>query len=77
MSGASRRGEAFQEIPWRYCTDGPLKAIFAAARVKVAAGPTVKGRKLPEKAMHRVIGERRDDGRMKYACAIMRRIHLL
>jgi SRSO17 transposase len=37
------RPEAFRTISWRTGTKGPLRAAFAAVRVRVADGPTVAG----------------------------------
>jgi SRSO17 transposase len=58
--------KAFQEISWRDGTGGPLKAKFAAVRVKVAEGPTVEGRKLPGDEVHWLVCEWRTSGEKKY-----------
>jgi hypothetical protein len=64
--------EAFRTPSWRTGTKGPLRAEFAALRVRVADGPVAaRGQHLPgEEAwligVHRPIGER------KYYLAIIR-----
>jgi SRSO17 transposase len=59
------RPEAFRAISWRIGTKGPLKAEFAALRVRVADGPAdARGRHLPgEEAW--LVGERRASGERK------------
>ncbi len=60
------RPEAFRTISWRTGTKGPLKAGFAALRVRVADGPVAAaGQHLPgEEAW--LIGEHRATGERKY-----------
>ena len=56
------RPEAFRAISWRIGTKGPLRAEFAAVRVRVADGPVAaRGRHLPgEEAW--LVGEHRAGG---------------
>jgi SRSO17 transposase len=63
------RPGAFRTIAWRRGTKGPLKAAFAAVRVRVADGPVAAaGRHLPgEEAW--LVGERRATGERKYYLA--------
>jgi SRSO17 transposase len=63
------RPEAFRAISWRTGTKGPLKAAFAAVRVRVADGPVMaRGQHLPgEEAW--LIGEHRGTGERKYYLA--------
>jgi SRSO17 transposase len=60
------RPGAFRTISWRTGTKGPLKAEFAAVRVRVADGPVAAGgRHLPgEEAW--LVGEHRASGERKY-----------
>jgi SRSO17 transposase len=60
------RPAAFRTISWRAGTKGPLKAEFAALRVRVADGPVAAGgRHLPgEEAW--LVGEHRASGERKY-----------
>jgi SRSO17 transposase len=60
------RPEAFRTISWRTGTKGPLKAAFAACRVRVADGPVAAGgQHLPgEEAW--LVGEHRATGERKY-----------
>ena len=60
------RPEAFRAISWRVGTKGPLRAEFAAMRVRVADGPTAaRGRHLPgEEAW--LVGEHRATGERKH-----------
>ncbi|HZX96567.1 MAG TPA: transposase, partial [Myxococcales bacterium] len=60
------RADAFRTISWRKGTKGPLKAAFAALRVRVADGPAATGgQHLPgEEAW--LIGEHRATGERKY-----------
>jgi SRSO17 transposase len=60
------RPDAFRTISWRKGTKGPLKAAFAALRVRVADGPAATGgQHLPgEEAW--LIGEHRATGERKY-----------
>jgi SRSO17 transposase len=60
------RPEAFRAVSWRTGTKGPLKAEFAALRVRVADGPAAaRGRHLPgEEAW--LVGEHRASGERKY-----------
>ena len=63
------RPEAFRTISWRTGTKGPLKAAFAALRVRVADGPAAAGgQHLPgEEAW--LVGEHRATGERKYYLA--------
>src|SRR3712207_5469112 len=61
---------AWQTITWRHGTKGPLKAAFAARRVRVADGPEVRigrraGQHLPGEEVW-LVGERRSGGECKY-----------
>ena len=58
--------EAFRSIAWRTGTKGPLKARFAALRVRVADGPVAaRAQHLPgEEAW--LVGEHRASGERKY-----------
>ncbi len=58
--------EAFEEISWRDGTQGPLRAKFAATRVKVAEGPRVEGRALPGEEVLWLVCEWRSTGEKKY-----------
>src|SRR5690349_13184686 len=60
------RPEAFRAVSWRTGTKGPLRAEFAALRVRVADGPAdARGRHLPgEEAW--LVGEHRASGEKKY-----------
>jgi SRSO17 transposase len=60
------RPEAFRTISWRTGTKGPLKAGFAARRVRVADGPVAaRAQHLPgEEAW--LVGEHRASGERKY-----------
>jgi SRSO17 transposase len=60
------RPAAFRTISWRTGTKGPLRAEFAALRVRVADGPVAAGgRHLPgEEAW--LVGEHRASGERKY-----------
>jgi SRSO17 transposase len=60
------RPEAFRAVSWRAGTKGPLRAEFAALRVRVADGPTAaRGQHLPgEEAW--LVGEHRATGERKY-----------
>src|SRR5215207_1092488 len=58
--------EAFRSISWRTGTKGPLRAAFAARRVRVADGPTAAaGQHLPGDEAW-LIGEHRATGERKY-----------
>jgi SRSO17 transposase len=60
------RPEAFRAISWRVGTKGPLKAEFAAARVRVADGPAdASGRHLPGDEAW-LVGEHRATGEKEY-----------
>jgi SRSO17 transposase len=63
------RPEAFRTISWRVGTKGPLRAEFAALRVRVADGPVAaRAQHLPgEEAW--LVGEHRTDGERKYYLA--------
>ena len=66
MSGADKHPEAFRTISWRTGTKGPLKAEFAALRVRVADGPVAaRGRHLPGEEVW-LVGEHRASGERKY-----------
>src|ERR687889_738302 len=60
------RPDAFRTISWRAGTKGPLRAEFAALRVRVADGPVAAGgQHLPgEEAW--LVGEHRASGERKY-----------
>jgi SRSO17 transposase len=58
--------EAFEEISWREGTQGPLRAKFAATRVKVAEGPRVEGKRLPGEEVLWLVCEWRNTGEKKY-----------
>jgi SRSO17 transposase len=58
--------EAFRTVSWRTGTKGPLKAAFAARRVRVADGPTAAaGQHLPGDEAW-LVGEHRVTGERKY-----------
>jgi len=58
--------EAFRTVSWRTGTKGPLKAEFAARRVRVADGPTAAaGQHLPGDEAW-LVGEHRATGERKY-----------
>jgi SRSO17 transposase len=60
------RPQAFRAVSWRTGTKGPLKAEFAAVRVRVADGPAAAGgRRLPGDEA-RLVGEHRASGEKKY-----------
>jgi SRSO17 transposase len=60
------RPEAFRPVSWRTGTKGPLRAEFAALRVRVADGPVAAGgRHLPGDEAW-LVGERRVSGERKY-----------
>jgi SRSO17 transposase len=60
------RPEAFRTVSWRTGTKGPLRAEFAAVRVRVADGPAdARGRHLPG-AEAWLVGEHRASGERKY-----------
>jgi len=60
------RPAAFRAVSWRTGTKGPLKAEFAALRVRVADGPVAAGgRHLPGEAAW-LVGEHRATGERKY-----------
>jgi SRSO17 transposase len=63
------RPAAFRAISWRTGTKGPLRAEFAAFRVRVADGPaTARAQHLPgEEAW--LVGEHRANGERKYYLA--------
>ncbi|EIM31015.1 IS701 family transposase [Microvirga lotononidis] len=61
---------SWQRITWRRGTKGPLRAKFAAVRVRVADGPTVRlqgrtGQHLPGDEVW-LVGEHRTSGERKY-----------
>ena len=63
------RPEAFRTISWRIGTKGPLKAAFAAVRVRVADGPVATGgQHLPGEEVW-LVGEHRTTGERKYYLA--------
>jgi SRSO17 transposase len=63
-------GERWRTLTWRRGTKGPLKAAFAARRVRVADGPAVRlhGRNNQHMPGEEVwlVGERRPSGERKY-----------
>jgi len=60
------RPEAFRTVSWRIGTKGPLKAEFAALRVRVADGPVAAGgQHLPGDEAW-LVGEHRASGERKY-----------
>jgi SRSO17 transposase len=60
------RPEAFRAVSWRAGTRGPLKAEFAALRVRVADGPAdASGQHLPGDEAW-LVGEHRASGEKKY-----------
>ena len=60
------RPAAFRAVSWRTGTKGPLRAEFAAIRVRVADGPAdARGRHLPGEAAW-LVGEHRASGERKY-----------
>jgi SRSO17 transposase len=66
-------GERWRAVTWRRGTKGPLKAAFAARRVRVADGPAVRlhGRNnqhMPGEESW-LVGERRSSGERKYYLA--------
>jgi SRSO17 transposase len=63
------RPEAFRPISWRTGTKGPLRAEFAARRIRVADGPVAaRAQHLPgEEAW--LVGEHRTSGERKYYLA--------
>jgi SRSO17 transposase len=63
-------GARWQRITWRHGTKGPLRAEFAAVRVRAADGPEVRigrraGQHLPGEEVW-LVGERRSGGECKY-----------
>jgi SRSO17 transposase len=63
-------GVRWRPITWRRGTKGPLRAAFAAVRVRVADGPAVRirgrvGQHLPGDEVW-LVGERRASGEQKY-----------
>ena len=60
------RAEAFRAISWRTGTKGPLRAKFAALRVRVADGPVAaRAQHLPGEEVW-LVGEHRSSGERKY-----------
>jgi SRSO17 transposase len=60
------RPAMFRTLSWRTGSKGPLKAAFAAVRVRVADGPiAAKGQHLPGEELW-LIGEQRASGERKY-----------
>jgi SRSO17 transposase len=63
------RPEAFRAVSWRTGTKGPLKAAFAAIRVRVADGPVMaRAQHLPGEEVW-LVGEHRATGERKYHLA--------
>ncbi len=63
------RPEAFRTLSWRIGTKGPLKAAFAAIRVRVADGSVMaRGQHLPGEQVW-LVGEHRANGERKYYVA--------
>jgi SRSO17 transposase len=60
------RPAAFRAVSWRTGTKGPLKAEFAAVRVRVADGPAVAGGRHLPGAEAWLVGEHRATGERKY-----------
>src|SRR3982751_2991625 len=60
------RPEAFRVVSWRTGTKGPLKAEFAALRVRVADGPAIAGGRHLPGAEAWLVGEHRATGEKKY-----------
>jgi SRSO17 transposase len=60
------RPEAFRTVSWRIGTKGPLKAAFAAVRVRVADGPVVAGAQHLPGDEAWLVGEHRATGERKY-----------
>lgn len=59
--------DAFQEVSWRRGTKGPLKARFAAVRVRMAEGaPIGSGRRAPAEEVLWLVCEWRARGEKKY-----------
>lgn len=63
-------GQPWQELSWRRGTKGPLRAEFAARRVRVADGPAVclhgrNNQHMPGEEVW-LVGERRASGERKY-----------
>ncbi len=64
-------GEAWRAVTWRQGTKGPLRARFAASRVRVADGPAVRlhgraNQHMPGEEVW-LVGERRSSGERKYS----------
>jgi SRSO17 transposase len=62
--------QPWRSITWRHGTKGPLRARFAAVRVRIADGPEVRlqgrtGQHLPGAEVW-LVGERRASGEQKY-----------
>jgi SRSO17 transposase len=60
------RPAAFRAVSWRTGTKGPLKAEFAALRVRVADGPAIAGGRHLPGAEAWLVGEHRASGEKKY-----------
>ena len=60
------RPETFRSISWRTGTKGPLKAEFAARRVRVADGPVAQAASTCPARRRGSIGEHRATGERKY-----------
>jgi len=60
------RPAAFRAVSWRTGTKGPLKAEFAALRVRVADGPAIAGGRHLPRAEAWLVGEHRASGEKKY-----------
>src|SRR5690349_2064256 len=63
------RPAAFRAVSWRTGTKGPLKAEFAALRVRVADGPAIAGGRHLPGAEAWLVGEHRATGERKYYLA--------
>jgi SRSO17 transposase len=60
-------GARWRRVTWRDGTKGPLAAPFAAARVRIADGPTIaRGQRLPGDEEVWLVGEERATGERKY-----------
>jgi len=59
-------GARWRSVTWRRGTRGPLRAQFAAVRVRVADGPTPRGKGRLPGPLAWLVGERRANGDRKY-----------
>ena len=63
---ASLGEDVFEEISWRDGTQRPLRARFAATRVKAVEGPRVEGKALPGEEVLWLVCDWRNTGEKKY-----------